>query len=89
MDRTLRLDSQTFTFLYLVERLDEEIIVRSRQCKCILDQNNDKESICKECLNLRIVNGGEKRRNVKQNRKQKSLESEKAMGNNNRGKKVI
>ena len=76
MDRTLRLDSQTFTFLYLVERLDEEIIVRSRQCKYILDQNDDKESLCKECLNLRIVNVGEKQRNVRQNRKQKRLESE-------------
>ena len=88
MDRTLRLDSQTFTFLYLVERLDEEIIVRSRQCKYILDQNN-KESLCKECLNLRIVNVGEKQRNVRKNRIQKRFESEKAIGNNNQGKKGV
>ena len=53
MDRTLRLDPQTFTFLYLVEQFDEEIIVRSRQCKFVLYKDDDGD-VCKELSLIHI-----------------------------------
>ena len=46
LDPTLRLDPQTFTFLYLVEQLDQSVIIRSRQCQFALQ---DGSSVCEVC----------------------------------------
>ena len=46
LDPTLRLDPQTFTFLYLVEQLDQSVIVRSRQCQFAL---HDGTLVCEVC----------------------------------------
>ena len=47
-DNDLKLDASTFAAMYLVERLDQHIIVRSQQCQYGLYG----ESICKMCASL-------------------------------------
>ena len=46
LDPTLKLDPQTFTFLYLVELLEQSVIVRSRQCQFGLE---DGKLVCEVC----------------------------------------
>ena len=46
LDPTLKLDPQTFAFLYLVEQLDQNVIVRSRQCQFALQ---DEKLVCEVC----------------------------------------
>ena len=49
LDNTLKLDTETFTFLYLVEQLEESVVVRSRKCQFVLYKES---SICDMCSNL-------------------------------------
>ena len=49
LENNLKLDPETFTFLFLVEQLEENIIVRSRNCQFVLYNGN---STCEMCLNL-------------------------------------
>ena len=55
LDPTLKLDPQTFTFLYLVELLDQNVIVRSRQCQFGLENGKLVCEIC-EALNESATN---------------------------------
>ena len=49
LDCALKFDPYTFTFLYLVEQMGENIIIRSRQCLFI---NNGDRTNCDMCRNL-------------------------------------
>ena len=49
LDYNLKLDPYTFTYLYLVEQLGQNVVIRSRQCQFAL--NNGKR-ICDMCSNL-------------------------------------
>ena len=55
LDPTLKLDPQTFTFLYLVEQLDQNVIVRSRQCQVALQDGRLVCDVC-EALNETATN---------------------------------
>ena len=55
LDPTLKLDPQTFTFLYLVELLDQSVIVRSRQCQFGLQDGKLVCDVC-EALNETATN---------------------------------
>ena len=55
LDPTLKLDPQTFTFLYLVENLDQNVIVRSRQCQFALHEGKLVCEVC-EALNETATN---------------------------------
>ena len=55
LDPTLKLDPQTFTFLYLVEQLDQNVIVRSRQCQFALQEGKLVCEVC-EALNETATN---------------------------------
>ena len=55
LDPTLKLDPQTFTFLYLVEQLDQNVIVRSRQCQVALQDGKLVCDVC-EALNETATN---------------------------------
>ena len=55
LDPTLRLDPQTFTFLYLVEQLGQSVIVRSRQCQFALQDGSLVCEVC-EALNETATN---------------------------------
>ena len=46
LDNELKLDPQTFAFLYLIEHLEKDVIIRSRQCKFgLVDGSN----VCNAC----------------------------------------
>ena len=55
LDPSLKLDPQTFTFLYLVELLDQSVIVRSRQCQFGLQDGKLVCDVC-EALNETATN---------------------------------
>ena len=48
-DNELQLDAQTFSFLYMVEQLDENVIIRSRQCRVGVYDHN---LVCESCMAL-------------------------------------
>ena len=48
-DNELKLDAQTFSFLYMVEQFEENVIIRSRQCRVGV---SDKTPVCESCLAL-------------------------------------
>ena len=48
-DNELQLDAQTFSFLYMVEQLEENVIIRSRQCRLGVSNNI---AVCESCLAL-------------------------------------
>ena len=48
-DNELQLDAQTFSFLYMVEQLEENVIIRSRQCRVGVSNNIP---VCESCLAL-------------------------------------
>ena len=85
MDRTLRLNPQTFINLYLVEQFDEEIIVRSRKCNYLVDENSKQGDTCKECLKLRMVNDEERQRVIWKKNMTISLKTEIGLKNNKCG----
>ena len=47
-DNDLKLDASTFSAMYLVERLEENVIVRSHHCQYALYE----DSVCKMCFSL-------------------------------------
>ena len=49
LDYDLKLDPYTFTCLYLVEQIGQNIVIRSRQCQFALNTGN---KICDACSNL-------------------------------------
>ena len=50
-DADLKLDARTFSSMYLVERLQHEVIVRSYHCQYALYEN----SVCKMCTDLSVA----------------------------------
>ena len=48
-EQGLRLDPKTFSSMYLVEQFEENVIIRSRECKFMASEENP---ICKSCLLL-------------------------------------
>ena len=48
-DSELQLDAQTFSFLYMVEQLEESVIIRSRQCRVGIYDTNP---VCESCMAL-------------------------------------
>ena len=85
MDKTLRLNPQTFINLYLVEQFDEEIVVRSRKCSYLVDENSKHGDICKECMKLRMVNDEERRRVLWKRNRKITLKTEIGLKNNECG----
>ena len=55
-DNELQLDAQTFSFLYMVEQLDENVIIRSRQCRVGIYDNHHQQSCCESCMALNKEN---------------------------------
>ena len=45
----LRLDPKTFSTIYLVEQFEESVIIRSRECEFMV---NEEQPVCKPCLFL-------------------------------------